>query len=108
MLAVIPGDDKPDPLLLEYCTMGHEEQARMHAYLVEGGTRKFASNFLRFCHHLLGEEPEPPAPAPLIRAGLWYPGIGCLFAGGNTHEMAAGKSGGGCLFLSRAGSVGWI
>ncbi|MEM7464329.1 MAG: cobaltochelatase subunit CobN, partial [Pseudomonadota bacterium] len=74
-LAVIPGDDKPDPLLSEYCTIGNEQQARMHAYLVEGGPEN-ASNFLRYCHHLLGEVSEPAGPAPLIRAGLWFPELG--------------------------------
>ncbi|MGI9401116.1 MAG: cobaltochelatase subunit CobN [Rhizobiaceae bacterium] len=74
-LVVLPGDDKPDPILAEHCTLGATHQAQLHAYLLEGGPVN-AANFLRYCHHLLGRTEAPAEPAPLIKAGIWYPGQG--------------------------------
>ena len=74
-LAVLPGDDKPDPLLAEYCTIESAHLAQLHSYLVEGGPVN-ASNFLLYCHYLLGYTETPAEPAPLIRAGIWYPETG--------------------------------
>ena len=36
-LAVLPGDDKPDPGLTRFCTLGPDERDRLWRYLVEGG-----------------------------------------------------------------------
>ena len=106
-LAVIPGDDKPDPLLLEYCTIGHEDQARMHTYLVEGGPEN-ATNFLRYCRHLLGEETEPAEPAPLIRAGLWYPEMGvCSLAEMRTKWQPENPVVGICFYRALVQSGGF-
>ncbi len=74
-LAVLPGDDKPDPGLDRFSTVEATDCRRLHAYLVEGGPAN-ARNFLLFCRHLLGDSEAPAEPAPLLKAGLWYPGLG--------------------------------
>lgn len=83
-LAVLPGDDRPDPGLLLFSTVRAEDCARLHAYLVEGGPQN-SRNFLRFCVHLLGRGEVPPMPAPLLKAGIWYPGLGIC----GPEELAA-------------------
>ncbi len=74
-LAVLPGDDKPDPGLIRFCTIDAEKAALLHAYLNEGGPQN-AANFLRYCAHLVGKGNVPPGPTPLLKAGIWYPGKG--------------------------------
>ncbi|MCG6857551.1 MAG: cobaltochelatase subunit CobN, partial [Salaquimonas sp.] len=74
-LAVLPGDDKPDPGLDRFCTIEAEDCRRLHAYLAEGGPGN-ARNFLLYCRHLLGEGEASAEAAPLLKSGLWYPGLG--------------------------------
>ncbi len=74
-LAVLPGDDRPDPGLDRFSTVGPQDRALLHAYLNEGGPQN-AANFLRYCAFLTGKGEAPPEPAPLLKAGLWYPGLG--------------------------------
>ncbi|MCB1462328.1 MAG: cobaltochelatase subunit CobN [Nitratireductor sp.] len=78
-LAVLPGDDKPDPGLERLSTLGRQDCRQLHAYLGEGGPQN-ARNFLLYCRHLLGEGEAPAQAAPLLKAGLWHPGPGiCSF-----------------------------
>lgn len=72
-LAVLSGDNKPDPSLTRFSTLSSGDCALLWRYLVEGGADN-AENFLRFCHFLLGKAEKPPAPKPLMKAGLWWPG----------------------------------
>src|SRR6476619_1853857 len=122
-LALLPGDDKPDPELARLSTVGGEAWRRLWRYLAEGAPGN-ADNFLRYAAFLLNERskqgpqnpPHPPAPtgagpslspqagrgacggtggtpsphvrgegrgegqiqwaepAPLLRAGLYWPG----------------------------------
>ncbi|MEZ5791071.1 MAG: cobaltochelatase subunit CobN [Nitratireductor sp.] len=75
-MAVLPGDDKADPALSQYCTVAPNHCHMLHQYLVQGGPQNSA-NFLRYCHWLMGAAAEEPeAPSPLLKAGLWYPGKG--------------------------------
>ena len=74
-LAVLPGDARPDPGLDRFSTVGPQDRALLHAYLNEGGPQN-AANFLRHCAFLTGKGEAPPEPAPLLKAGLWYPGLG--------------------------------
>ncbi|MCB1387292.1 MAG: cobaltochelatase subunit CobN [Nitratireductor sp.] len=74
-LAFLPGDDKPDPELLEYSTVGADAAERLRQYLVEGGPQNAAA-FLDCCRHLTGEGEAPPDAVPLLKAGLWWPGRG--------------------------------
>src|SRR3954470_23593175 len=69
-LALLPGDDKPDPELARLSTVGGEACRRLWRYLAEGGPGN-ADNFLRYAASLLNERsklgpqapPHPPAPA---------------------------------------------
>lgn len=71
-MAVLPGDDKPDPSLVRFNTIPEDQQLALWQYLVEGGEDN-ARGFLGMVKALL-EEREPPAAAiPLLKAGLWWP-----------------------------------
>ncbi|WP_424967030.1 cobaltochelatase subunit CobN [Dinoroseobacter sp. S375] len=73
---LLPGDDKPDDALRELSTLRGAEYDTLWSYLVEGGPEN-AANFLAYAQHLLDpERPEPPAAAPLLRAGVYWPGAG--------------------------------
>ncbi|MGH1367863.1 MAG: cobaltochelatase subunit CobN [Maritimibacter sp.] len=74
-LALLPGDDKPDPDLRALSTIPSEDYAALWAYMVEGGPEN-ATNFLAYAKAML-EGGEKPAPAqPLLRAGVYWPGAG--------------------------------
>ncbi|MEO0362491.1 MAG: cobaltochelatase subunit CobN, partial [Pseudomonadota bacterium] len=73
LFAALPGDDKPDEALFRASTVGRASWEALWSYLVEGGPEN-AANMLRYCAHMLGEAPEPPAARPLLRAGLYWPG----------------------------------
>ena len=65
-LAVLPGDDKPDPELAAAGTVEPELARRIWAYLAAGGIAN-ARNCLLTIARALGretEEPQPPAPLP--------------------------------------------
>src|SRR5437879_3650135 len=72
-LALLPGDDKPDPELAELSTVPPAAGRRLWRYLAEGGPGN-ADNFLRYAAGLIGEPTEWAEPAPLLRAGLYWPG----------------------------------
>ena len=74
-LAVLPGDDKPDPNLFRFCTIAENNCQQLWRYLVEGGPKNI-SNFLIFCLALLDEASLPPPAIPLLKAGLFWPGKG--------------------------------
>lgn len=69
MLAVLPGDDKPDPGLDRFCTLAREDCHALWRYLAEGG-RANASAFLAYCGALIGSGEKPAAAAPLLKAGV--------------------------------------
>jgi len=73
-LAVLPGDDRPDPGLVRFSTVGLPDVEQLWRYLVEGGSEN-AQNFLRYCSFLLGCSEKPAEPALLMKAGLWWPGL---------------------------------
>ncbi|MEM9725219.1 MAG: cobaltochelatase subunit CobN, partial [Pseudomonadota bacterium] len=73
--AALPGDDKPDDALFEASSLPRETWQRLWGYLVEGGPDN-AANFLADCAHLLGQGDAPAGPAPLLRAGFYWPGAG--------------------------------
>ena len=102
-LVLLPGDDKTDPQLARLSTVPHEAWRRLWRYLAEGGPGN-ADNFLRYAATLLAPTPTLPRlrgresaaraaggwgqsgempssgqlecaePAPLLRAGLYWPG----------------------------------
>jgi cobaltochelatase CobN len=71
-LALVPGDDKPDPELARLSTLPREASQRLWRYLAEGGPGN-AENFLRYAASLVGRQTEWAEPAPLLRAGLYWP-----------------------------------
>ena len=72
-LALLPGDDKPDAELALGSTISPEEAQRLWRYLVEGGAGN-AEQFLRYAASLIGAGGEWREPAPILRAGLYWPG----------------------------------
>jgi cobaltochelatase CobN len=73
-LALLPGDDRPDPELARLSTVPPAAVRRLWRYLAEGGPGN-ADNFLRYAARLVGAVGEWAEPAPLLRAGLYWPGI---------------------------------
>ncbi|MEM7652778.1 MAG: cobaltochelatase subunit CobN, partial [Pseudomonadota bacterium] len=76
MLALLPGDDKPDADLQAASTVPPETFQRLHHYLSHGG-RTNAHRLLQLAQHLVAPEKvdAPPEAAPLLRAGLYWPGL---------------------------------
>ncbi len=72
-LALLPGDDKPDPDLTGLSTVAAAAGRRLWRYLAEGGPGN-ADNFLRFAAGLTGRTTAWAEPAPLLRAGLLLAG----------------------------------
>jgi cobaltochelatase CobN len=71
-LALLPGDDQPDSELSRLSTLTPEAVHRLWRYLVEGGPAN-ADNLLRYAGSLIGHEKDWAEPAPLLRAGLYWP-----------------------------------
>jgi cobaltochelatase CobN len=71
----LPGDDKPDPELRELSTVRPADYDALWAYLVEGGPEN-ARAFLGYAKHMLDGTEPPQAARPLLRAGLYWPGLG--------------------------------
>ncbi len=76
-LAFLPGDDKPDPVLLEYSTLPADQCRRLWSYLIEGGPQN-SESFIKYCHFLIDALEEPGEPVPLLKAGLWWPDKGLV------------------------------
>ncbi|MBV7408317.1 cobaltochelatase subunit CobN [Maritimibacter sp. DP1N21-5] len=74
-LALLPGDDKPDAELASLSTVSDEDYAALWAYLVEGGPEN-AANFLTYARAMLDGSEKPQPAAPLLRAGVYWPGAG--------------------------------
>lgn len=73
-LVVLPGDDKPDPMLERFCTIAQEHCTNLWHYLIEGGAFN-AQNFLAYCGFLLQSNDRPILAQPLMKAGLWWPNL---------------------------------
>ncbi|MEK1855661.1 MAG: cobaltochelatase subunit CobN [Phyllobacterium sp.] len=74
-LAVLPGDDKPDPGLDRFSTIARQDHQALWHYLLEGGAQN-AQRFLDYCAALISDTDKPQEAAPLLKAGLWWPGSG--------------------------------
>src|SRR4051812_20157609 len=72
-VALLPGDDKPDPELTRLSTLPAAACRRLWSYLAEGGPGN-AENLLRYAASLIGSDAQWAEPAPLLRAGLYWPG----------------------------------
>jgi cobaltochelatase CobN len=71
-LALVPGDDRPDPELEQLSTLEPDRVHRLWRYLAEGGPAN-ADNLLRYAGSLIGCETQWAEPAALLRAGLYWP-----------------------------------
>ena len=71
-LALLPGDDKPDSELADLSTLMPDSTLRLWRYLAEGGQGN-AQNLLRYAASLIGHPAAWAEPAPLLRAGLYWP-----------------------------------
>jgi cobaltochelatase CobN len=72
-LIVMPGDDKPDPMLAGLSTVSEEVREQLWAYLREGGADN-AALFLGGLAALLEGRELPPPARPLLKSGLYWPG----------------------------------
>ncbi len=72
-LAWLPGDDQPDAELHGLSTLSAEPVHRLWQYCVQGGIDN-AENLLAYAATLLGRDAAWREPAPLLRAGLYWPG----------------------------------
>ncbi len=72
-VAFLPGDDQPDAELSALTSLDAEAAHRLWQYLVHGGVGN-AGNFLAYGESLTGRPRDWHEPAPLLRAGLYWPG----------------------------------
>ena len=72
-LALLPGDDQPDAELAALSLVPREAVHRLWQYCVHGGVDN-AVNFLAFAAGLMGRALPWREPAPLLRAGIYWPG----------------------------------
>ncbi|MEZ0019610.1 cobalamin biosynthesis Mg chelatase CobN [Sinorhizobium fredii] len=76
-IAVLPGDDKPDPGLEPFSTVSADDRQRLWAYFTEGGADN-ASLFLDYAEALIDGSEKPQPARPLLKAGIWWPGEGVI------------------------------
>lgn len=74
-VAFLPGDDKPDPELRGLSTVSGSDYDALWSYLVEGGPQN-SINALAYAKAMLDGTEKPSAAAPLLRAGVYWPGAG--------------------------------
>ena len=71
---MLPGDDQPDPELVGWSTLPAEACHRLWQYGVQGGLDN-AAQMLAYAASLIGRDEPWQEPAPLLRAGLYWPGL---------------------------------
>jgi cobaltochelatase CobN len=76
-IAVLPGHDKPDPGLEPFSTVAADDRNRMWAYFTEGGADNMA-RLLAYAEALIDGSEKPEPAAPLLKAGIWWPGEGVI------------------------------
>ncbi len=76
-IAVLPGDDKPDPGLEPFSTVAADDRQRLWAYFTEGGADN-AGLFLDYAEALISGAEKPQPAKPLLKAGIWWPGAGVI------------------------------
>ena len=74
-VAFLPGDDKPDAELRGLSTVTDADYDALWSYLVEGGPQNTIF-FLEYCSAIINKADKPAAAAPLLRAGVYWPGSG--------------------------------
>jgi len=77
LIAVLPGDSKPDAGLTPFSNVPLEDLNALWAYLIEGGDGNSRA-FLAYAGAMLSGAEKPEAASPLMKAGIWWPGKGVL------------------------------
>jgi cobaltochelatase CobN len=77
LIAVLPGDSKPDAGLTPFSNVPLEDLNALWAYLIEGGDANTHA-FLDYAEAMLSGAEKPEAAAPLMKAGIWWPGRGVV------------------------------
>lgn len=73
-LAILPGDDRPDPELMDFSTLPIEAQHRLWQYGVHGGPAN-TRQLLLFMKSLIDDGDDWLEPVPLVRAGPYWPSV---------------------------------
>jgi cobaltochelatase CobN len=76
-LAVLPGEDRDDPRLVEASTLPADELAALLGYFREGGLENLRALLGRLARHS-GERFELREPQPVPRCAGYLPGIGAI------------------------------
>jgi cobaltochelatase CobN len=109
-LAVLPGDDQPDPELAAWSTLPPEACHRLWQYGVQGGLDN-ARQMLAYGASLIGRDEPWQEPAPLLRAGLYWPRIARPALADLRQRWRPGRPGAALVFyraLVQAGDLATI
>ncbi|AUW43006.1 cobaltochelatase subunit CobN [Rhizobium leguminosarum] len=77
LIAVLPGDARPDAGLVPFSNIGLGDLNALWAYLIEGGDAN-ARAFLDYAGAMLSGAEKPAPAVPLMKAGIWWPGRGLI------------------------------
>ncbi|MBB3409682.1 cobaltochelatase CobN [Rhizobium sp. BK316] len=77
LIAVLPGDSKPDAGLTPFSNVALEDLNALWGYLIEGGDAN-TRGFLAYAAAMLSGAEKPAPAAPLMKAGIWWPGRGLV------------------------------
>ncbi|MDO3433539.1 cobaltochelatase subunit CobN [Rhizobium sp. CBN3] len=77
LIAVLPGDAKPDAGLVPFSNIDVEDLNALWGYLIEGGDAN-ARNFLAYASAMLAGAEKPAPAVPLMKARIWWPGRGAI------------------------------
>ncbi|NZD62229.1 cobaltochelatase subunit CobN [Rhizobium sp. WYCCWR 11290] len=77
LIAVLPGDARPDAGLIPFSNVDLHDFNALWAYLIEGGDAN-ARAFLDYAGAMLSGTEKPAPAAPLMKAGIWWPGRGLI------------------------------
>jgi len=73
-LALLPGDDKPDAELARLSNVDEEAYDRLWGYCIHGGPDN-AAQLVAYASSLIGYAADWREPRPLLKAGLYWPGL---------------------------------
>ena len=96
-LALLPGDDQPDPEFVALGSVSAEATHRLWQYCVHAGPAN-SRHLLAFAADLIGCPSEWREPAPLPRAGVYRPGAGTCGLGELAREWTAGAPAAAIVF----------
>ncbi len=77
LIAVLPGDSKPDPGLTPFSNVALDDLNALWSYLIEGGEANSRA-FLAYAEAMLSGAEKPMPAVPLMKAGIWWPERGVI------------------------------